>query len=293
MFSLVVLVVAFPTSGAGAIKIKWVTSIYADASGVGLKYPEGVACGSDFIVVADTGNNRLVRYTYRDESVIPDAEFSVPRSVPIIVQLNAKGDVYFLDGRERRIVKIGATGEEEGPVKPKSVPSSKEIIPKSFRIDDRGNIYILDIFSAQVLVLDADEQYLRRIPFPERFGFFSDLEIGGQGQVFLLDSVEAVVYSAAEDSKTFSPMTASLKDVMNFPVRMTIDDQGILYLVDQNGSGLGIIGQDGSFLGRKLGLGWNQSGLYYPSQSCISGNGSVFIADRNNSRVQMFMIDRD
>lgn len=281
------------TIGADKIKMKWVTSIYADANGIGLKYPEGVTCGDDFIVVADTGNNRLLRYTYEGPLVTAGAAFPLPKSHPIIVQVDSKGILYFLDGRERRIVQLSATGGEKSFLSPKSLPSSAEIVPKSFRIDGRDNIYILDIFGGQVLVLDADAQYSRHISFPEEYGFFSDLAVDRQGVVFLLDSVEAVVFSAAKDSKTFSPMTTSMKEYMNFPTRLSVDDRGVLYLVDQNGSGLGIVGQDGSFLGRKLGLGWNKSGLYYPSQMCVSANGSLFIADRNNSRIQMFKVDQN
>ena len=287
---LAVFLASSPAIGAEKIRMKWVASIYTDAKGIGLKYPEGVACGDDFVVVADTGNSRLLRYTYQGASVTAEAEFPLPKSFPVIVQVNSKGDIFFLDGRDRRIVEVSAAGEEKGALSPKSLPSSAEIVPKSFRIDGRDNIYILDIFSGQVLVLDADAQYSRHIPFPEEYGFFSDLAVDQQGTVFLLDSVEAVVFSAAKDSKAFSPMTASMKEYMNFPGRLAIDDRGVIYLVDQNGSGLGIIGQDGSFLGRKLGRGWNQSELYYPSQMCINTNGSFFIADRNNSRIQMFTV---
>jgi sugar lactone lactonase YvrE len=279
--------------GAGKIRMKWVTSIYSDANGIGLRYPEGVTCGEDFVVVADTGNSRLLRYRYEGPSVTTEAEFPLPKSQPIIVQVNSRGVLYYLDGRERRIGQLSPSGEEKSFLSLKSLPSPEEIVPKSFRIDDHDNFYILDIFSAQVLVLDADAQYSRGIPFPEDYGFFSDLAVDRQGVVFLLDSVEAVLWSTAADSKTFSPMTASMKEYMNFPTRLSIDQQGILYLVDQNGSGLGIIAQDGSFLGRKLGLGWKESGLYYPSQMCISANGTVFIADRNNSRIQMFEVDRN
>ena len=76
------------------------------------------------------------------------------------------------------------------------------------------------------------------------------------------------------------------------PARLSVDNRGFLYLVDQNGSGLGLVAPDGSLLGRRLGLGWNKSGLYYPSQICISGR-DVFIADRNNNRVQMFSVAVD
>jgi sugar lactone lactonase YvrE len=288
ILALVFILVSHQAIGAGKDRLKWVTSITADSKGIGLKYPEGVACGDDFVIVADTGNSRLLHYTYQGPAVTAQAEFPLPKSHPIVVQVNSKGDFLFLDGRNRRIVVLSATGEEKGVLTPKSVPSSAEIVPKSFRVDERDSIYILDLFSGRVLVLDSDGQYSRHVPFPEEYGFISDLAVDRLGGIFLLDSVEAVVHFAAKDAGSFSPMTASMKEYMNFPARLSIDHRGVLYLVDQNGSGLGIVGQDGSFLGRKLGLGWNQSGLYYPSQMCISANGNIFIADRNNSRVQMF-----
>jgi len=278
--------------GAGAMSFKWVASIYADANGVGLKRPEGVACGEKFVIVADTGNNRLVRYGYDGPVVTAEAEFRLEKSNPVLVQLSSRGDIYYLDSRERRIVVLKASGERVGFLNPKSTPSSKNIVPKSFRIDQDDNVYILDIFSQQVIVLDSDWQFSKKISLPESEGFFSDLAVDRRGQIYVLDSVEAIVYLVAKGAKKFEPFTGSMKEIVNFPARMSVDDRGFLYLVDQNGSGLGVVAPDGSLLGRRLGLGWDKVGLYYPSQICISG-GNVFIADRNNNRVQMFSVAAD
>jgi sugar lactone lactonase YvrE len=278
--------------GAGANSFKWVTSIYADATGAGLKRPEGVACGENFVVVADTGNSRLVRFSYEDTTVTAEAEFRLVKSSPTLIQLNSEGDIYVLDGRERRIVVLKASGERIGFLNPKSTPSSKDIVPKSFRIDENDNIYLLDIYSQHVIVLDSDWQFSKKIPLPESDGFFSDLAIDRQGKIYVLDSVEAVVHSLAKGADTFTPFTESMSEIVNFPARLTVDDRGFLYVVDQNGSGLGLVAPDGSLLGRKLGMGWNKSGLYYPYQICISG-GTVFIADRGNNRVQMFTVSVD
>ena len=274
-------------------KLRWVASIYTDSMGVGLKHPEGVACSGSKVYVADTGNSRVIRYDYQDESVTAEAEFPLPKSVPMILQVNSEGVVHFLDGRDRRIVALTATGEAKGSLKPKGLPSSAEIIPKSFRIDSEDNIYILDLSSARVLVLDSSGQYLRHVRFPEEYGFFSDLAVDSDGSILLLDSVEAAVYSAGREADRFSRLSASLKEYMNFPTRLATDNRGTIYLVDQYGSGLALVARDGSFLGRKLGMGWNESRLYYPSQLCINEKGDLFIADRNNSRVQFFTVAGD
>jgi hypothetical protein len=276
--------------GAGKMRMRWVTSIYSGPNGVGLKYPEGVACGEDYLIVADTGNSRLLRFRYGGEAATPEVEFPRPKSAPIVVQVNSKGDVYFLDGAERRIVGVSATGEALGVLDPRGLPSSAEVVPKSFRIDREDNVYILDIFSAAVLVLDAGGNYSRHVPFPEEYGFFSDLAVDKKGTILLLDSVEAVVYSAVASADHFSPLSKSVKEYVNFPTSLSMDAGGVIYVVDQYGSGLALIAADGSFLGRRLGMGWKESGLYFPSQVCVNEDGVVFIADRNNSRVQIFTV---
>jgi sugar lactone lactonase YvrE len=163
-------------------------------------------------------------------------------------------------------------------------------VPKSFRIDSRDNIYILDIFSARVLVLSPDGKYQRHVAFPKEFGFFSDLAVDFRETLLLIDSVKAMVFSATKDSKGFSPLTKSLREYLNFPTGITTDGRGTIYIVDENGGGIVILGQDGSYLGRQLTMGWNEGLLYYPSQMCINEKGEVFIADRGNSRVQIFTL---
>ena len=278
--------------GAERKRVQWLTSIYAGPKGLGLKYPEAVACRGNELVVADTGNSRLVRYTYERETVAATASLPLGKAAPIVVQINSEGALYFLDGAERRIAAVSATGEQLGALALRGLRSSAEVVPKSFRIDRDDNIYILDIFSARVLVLDPAGRYLRHVSFPEDYGFFSDLAVDRQGRIFLVDSVDAVVY-ATTGSGGFSALTGSLKDYVNFPTALTLDNRGMVYLVDQHGSGLAVVGSDGSFLGRRLGMGWNESGLYFPSHMCISENGVAFIADRNNSRVQVFSLGWD
>jgi hypothetical protein len=37
-------------------------------------------------------------------------------------------------------------------------------------------------------------------------------------------------------------------------------------------------------------MGWNEGMFYYPSQISVNEKGEVFVADRGNSRVQIFAI---
>ena len=285
---LVLALASTQTLAAGKKRIRWIRSVYSDAKGIGLNYPEGIACTDDAFVVADTGNSRLVHYSYEDDVVTPETVLPLPKSSPRKVQLTSEGALYLLDGRERQILSFSPDATESTVLKPRGLPFETAMVPKSFAIDTKDQLYILDIFSENVVVLDAAGQFQRRIPFPKEYGFFSDVTVDAQGRVYLLDSVDAVVYTAALGEKQFSQLTEGMKEYVNFPTNLGVGSGGLLYVVDQHGSGLALVGQDGAFLGRELGMGWGEKGLYYPAQICISRSGNIFIADRNNNRVQIF-----
>jgi len=291
---LMLAILSFPmkTFSTEAVKFRHLQSIYFDEKGGGMKQPEGVACSEKgLLIVGDTGNDRLLRYSYQDKSLKAGTEIKVQQlSNPIRLQMNSKGEIFALDGKKRRIIRLNPDGTFKGYVDAEGIPSPSTFVPRSFKIDRNNNIYILDIFSARVLVLNSEGKYQRQIPFPKDYGFFSDLSVDSKGTLLLIDCVKAMVFSAAKEANSFSPLTKNLREYLNFPTSITTDNRGTIYVVDQNGSGIVILGQDGSFQGRQLNMGWNEGLLSFPSQMCINDKGEVFIADRDNSRVQIFAL---
>jgi sugar lactone lactonase YvrE len=287
-----ILLLPMKSFSAETVKFRYLQSVYFDDKGGGLKQPEGIACdGKSLLVVGDTGNDRLVRYTFQEKSLKPGAEIKIPQlSNPIRLQMNSRGEIFALDGKKRRIIRLNPDGTFKGYVDAEGIPSPSAFVPRSFKIDRNNSIYIPDIFSARVLVLNPDGKYQKQIPFPKEFGFFSDLSVDSKGTLLLIDCVKAMVFSAAKDANSFSPLTKDLREYLNFPTSITTDNRGTIYVVDQNGSGIVILGQDGSFQGRQLNMGWNEGLLYFPSQMCVNDKGEAFIADRDNSRVQIFSL---
>jgi sugar lactone lactonase YvrE len=276
------------------VRFRYTTAIYVDEKGASLRQPEGVACDDKgTLIVGDTVNNRLLRYSVEERAVKPVGEIRVAELTnPIRIQMNSKGEIFALDGKQRRIARFDPKGVFKRYVTPEGGPPPATFIPRSFKIDRADSIFILDVFSGRVLVLDPQGKYQRHLEIPKDVGFISDLAVDFKGAIFLLDSMKATVWVAARDAQSFSPLTKSLREHLSFPTSLTVDGRGVLYLVDENGGGIVILGQDGSFLGRQLALGWNEGLLYYPSQMCLDEAGRVFIADRGNSRVQVFSIVR-
>ncbi len=272
-----------------ALMFQPVVSIYSDIDGKGLLHPEDVACTADGIYIADTGNNRLVHYRLEANEVkyVSQVHFSQMQS-PIRVQLTSKGEIWTLSGKHRRLVRIGADGQFLGNFEMKGVPDADNLVPRSFRIDRNDKVYVLDIQGNRLLVLSAAGEFLRQLELPKESGSFADFVVASSGTIYLVESVHSRIHSAGPDDQKFTPLSKSLKERMSFPTYITTDNGGNLYVTDQNGGKIVLLGLDGTFRGQKAGKGKNEGLFEYPVGVCLNGNGLAFVADRNNNRVQIF-----
>jgi len=276
-----------------AVKFEHIVSIYSDAEGMGLKEPEGVACNEKSpLYVADTGNGRILRFIFKNNALETGAaEIKPPQiSYPLKMKIDSREQIYVLDGKERRIVRLTSEGRFKDYLEPSGLPSPASYVIGSFDLDADDDIYILDILSRRVLELGPDGRYRRHIPFPGDFGGGLDIAVDFRKNILLVDGPGAKVFSASRASSSFSLLSGGLREYMRFPTSVATDSRGRIYLVDRNGGSIIILGQDGSFIGRRSGKGWKEGLLNYPSQMCINGKGQVFIADTNNSRIQIFTI---
>jgi hypothetical protein len=278
---------------AQSLALKPEVAVYQDAKEVALKAPEGVACREDgAVLVADTGNGRLLRFSWKDGVLSAPTEVKIPQvTQPGDVQLDATGGGFLvLDRKERRIARVDAAGALAGWLDPKGLTKGS-VVPASFAVGADGSVVILDAAASTVLVLEADGGVRRKLPLPRDGAVFTAVAAGANGTVYAVDAVAARVWAAPKDAKELKPFSEPLKGYMNFPGHAFATPRGLV-LVDQNGSGLVVIGQDGSYLGRQLSMGWSAGFVYYPAQICVSGPGDVFVADRGNNRLQVFSAAR-
>jgi NHL repeat len=275
-------------------RLRHLVAVYFDEKEAGFKLPEGVACDArGQLVVADTGNDRLVRFSFREKKLSGGREIRVSQlSAPLRVQLNSKGEIYALDGKQRRIVHLGPEGEFKAVLAMDGAPPPATIVPKSFAIDATDSVYVLDVFSARVLVLNAQGRFQRALPLPDSVGFATALAVDTAGTVFLLDSIKRRLFSAAKDAAGFAALGGDLSgSVATMPASLTAS-AGILFVAEGSGSSIVAFGRDGSFLARQLTMGWEDGALNHPAQMCVNDKDEVFIADRDNSRVQIFQLLR-
>ena len=279
---------------AETVKFRYLTAVYFDDKGQGLKSPEGVAChNSTEFLVADTGNDRLLRFQFADKAVKGGQEIRVSQlTAPVRVQMNSKGEIYALDGKQRRIVHLSPEGEFKDFLSFDSAPPPANVVPRSIKIDPADNIYVLDIFSARVLVLNSEGKFQKAIAFPDDAGSMADLALDFAGNVLLLDATKRRVYTAPKGGSTFAPLGGDLTESLSTLPTYITAIKGTIFIAEGRGSSIVSLGQDGSFLARQLTMGWNEGQLNYPSQMCINDKDEAFIADRDNSRVQIFNLVR-
>lgn len=276
---------------AAAVKFKPLAVAGQDSRNVPLKSPEGVACGPATVLVSDTGNGRLVRYNLVNDDLKDGAEIRLSQiSYPLRARLTPKGEALVLDGKSRKIVRVAADNSFAGYLEPQNVPAPATIVTRSLTIDGKGNIYLVDILGERLLVLDPNGAFTRQIPFPTDSGYISDVAVDQQGAILILDSQKDQVFRAASNENTFKVMAKDLRNYLFYAVSIETDSRGRVYLVDQNDNGVILLGQDGAFLGRYLNFGWKPGQVFYPAQGCLAGNDIFVIADRDNSRVQLFKL---
>lgn len=276
---------------AEAVVFTYTESVYIDSKEGPLRSPEGVACNDGgALVVADTGNSRLLTYTVKEDGVAAGVEVKSPQLVaPVRVQLDPKGGTVVLDRKGNRLVRFDAKGTYTGTIEPKSdLPGT--FSPVAFKVDGGQNVWVLD-GSGRVVVLDPAGTVTRTLELPKGGAMFTDLAVDGGGVVYAVDAVQAMVWSADKAATVFKPLSKSLKDEMSFPAYV-LAAKGKLLLVDQVGHGVVVLGTDGSFQGRQLSYGAGEGLLQYPGQLCLTERGDVFLADRNNNRVDRYTIAR-
>jgi len=261
--------------------------LYADAKGVALKAPEGVGCSSTALVVADTGNGRLVAFDWKDGAVSGGSELKLQQvAYPVRVQLDSKGNMLVLDRKAKRIARLDSKGSFQGWVDPKGVTG---VVPVAFKLDSSDNVYLVDVAGSSVLQLDPSGTVTRKVEVPKG-AIITDVTVDAAGTLYAVDAAGGLVWSVEKGGTAFKQLSKSLKEMMSFPGYITTDGKGALFIVDQNGSGLVLLGIDGSYLGRRLAIGWAEGTVYYPSQICLTDAGEMVLADRGNNRVQMFSV---
>jgi len=194
---------------------------------------------------------------------------------------NRRIQEFFLDGRPARIVVQFNDGTQ----------------PSGITRCDNGDYIVTDDGKNRVMRIDSrgnvkwtvGSQGKGREQFNNPYGV----------AVFLNDRVAVVADFSNHRLQVLNADTGAVVGIIarndgvtwNYPSGVTVDANGLLYVVEYYNHRVVVIKMDGTVV-RTLGSkGSGPSQLYFPWGVFVDGNGNVLVGDRGNNRVVVFRLD--
>lgn len=166
------------------------------------KYPNGIAVDSENnVYVVDTGNQRIQKFTSDGEFVLSFGSSGMGTGqflTAIGIDVDDEGYVYVTDKGNRKIEKFDSFGNWLRTLAFTGYDFT--FSPGGIEISPDGKIYVVNSESGKVLSLDQDDSLYLNIfqkngPFSQTFRTPTDIAIGINGELLVVDSSAHKIYS--------------------------------------------------------------------------------------------------
>jgi len=282
--------------------------------------------------VADTYNNRIRKISPEGEvttfaggmsgtadGVGTAAQFRQPHGIAI----DANGNLYVADTKNHRIRKIepsglvttlagSDSGIDDGPG-----IEAKFSSPRGVAVGPDGNIYIADTNSHRIRMINAEGEvstiagsgfgYTDGPAADAKFKFPRGLVLDQAGNVFIADtdshiirklSTDGIVSTFAGEGHPFYADGNGIEAGFNLPDRLTIDNQGNLYVIDTYNFKIRKISPEADVSTLAGGDRGFENGTSFeaqfdvPSGIAVNPTGMfIYVADTNNHRIRLIVQD--
>lgn len=280
----------------------------------------------DFIYIADTGNNRVLKLT--PEGKI-DKVYRGPSDKPLFspqgIYADNEGNLYIADTGNERLVHLSSDGEF---VEEFILPDSS-ILGESFTFDVtkiclNNTGYIYAVKGQNIMVLDAFNRFrgflgqseigfsfvdffLRIVASDEQkkaiskrlAAAYTNISVGRDGAIYAtsldpiygeikkLNSVGLNIYPKGTEGFG-EKRTEDMKDTKPYFIDLAVDDYGIVAALEGNTGKIYVYDTEGNLLCVFGGIGEQKGKFQNPSSIAINSQGDLFIIDRDMNSVQVF-----
>lgn len=214
--------------------------------------PKGVTLdGTGLVYVADTGNDRIQKFNAWGSILAvwgSSGEGNGQFSAPSAIAVDTAGIMYVLDTGNNRVQKLGAGGDFITSWGSPGSDNGQFDNPKGIAVDTSGNIYVADTDNSRIQKFDSNGTFITS------WGSYGS----GNGE-------------------------------FESPHGITVDAAGFVYVTDANNNVIQKFDSSGAFITAWGSDGSGNGEFESPQGICVdSSNGTVFIADAVNNRIQKF-----
>jgi streptogramin lyase len=260
--------------------------------------PTSVATdGSNYVYVADSGNNRIEKFTELGAFVAKwgspgsgPGQFSTPKSVATDVD----GNVYVVDKGNFRIEKFTPAGEFIAEWGSHGSGPGQFEAPMAIAVDPTGNVFVSDAGTNQIDKFDPTGKFVVAWGSggagPSQFNAPDGVATDPAGNVYVADSGNHRIQKFSGSGEFLSTWGESGEGPGQFglPVGVGTDPVGKVYVADATNNRIEKFTGAGEFLST-----WGESGekpnhFLNPLAVAASSSGKVYVADAGNNRIEAF-----
>ncbi len=282
------------------------TFLMSIGSGV-LSGPQGVfAAAGGKVWVADTGNDRIVRFSTTTAYQLEWGEYPAPgvEDLPTGLAVDGSGNVYVTNKAQDVIQKYDASGAfllQWGGTG--STPGLFDN-PAAIAVSPSGDVYVADTDNMRVQRFDADGNFLAQWgSFGTSNGQFSSpagIAVDSTGAVYVADTGNHRVEKFGAGGSfvsvwgTSAPAFSCSDGAFRSPKGIAVDGSGNIWVADSGNNRVQEFDAGGAWIkawganNASCGSSSLDGKLKGPSDIDFDAQGTMWIADRSNNRLQRF-----
>jgi len=213
---------------------------------------------------------------------------------PLFIAVGRSDEIYVTDRQAGRVQVFSPLGKFVKSFEP--VTSQADFIwsPLSITTDSKGRIYIADAAPGnhRILILNKNGNILRSFgkegTGKGEFNYPNGVAVDSAGKVYVADSNNARVQIFSASGKFEKSFSGTGEGSLSHPVGISVAREGEIHVVEALGGLISVFSTQGEPLYTFSSQGLGNEQLRAPQGIAISSDGYVYVADRGNSRVQVW-----